>query len=127
METVLGNIRAGVVAVAPNGTIATWNSAAERLLGIPARQARGGRAVEVLSGTALEPVREMLRELLATGATQGERQVEVVQADQAFTLLAAAAPLRDPTSGDDAPPGAVLFFEDITQILKIQRMSCPPR
>jgi two-component system nitrogen regulation sensor histidine kinase NtrY len=122
METVLGNIRAGVVAVAPNGTITTWNSAAERLLGIPARQTRGGRAVEVLSGTALEPVREMLRELLATGATQGERQVEVVQADQAFTLLAAAAPLRDPTSGDDAPPGAVLFFEDITQILKIQRM-----
>ena len=37
-------------------------------------------------------------------------------------MLAAAAPLRDPTSGDDAPPGAVLFFEDITQILKIQRM-----
>ena len=122
METVLGNIRAGVVAVAPNGTITTWNSAAERLLGIPARQARGGHAAEVLSGSELEPVREMLRELLATGVTQGERQVEVVQMDQAFTLLAAAAPLRDPASGDDARPGAVLFFEDITQILKIQRM-----
>ncbi|MET0152053.1 MAG: ATP-binding protein [Candidatus Binatia bacterium] len=122
METVLGNIRAGVVAVAPNGAITTWNAAAERLLDIPARQARGRPAAEVLSGAALEPVREMLSVLLATGATQGERQVEVVHAEQAFTLLAAAAPLRDPASRADEPPGAVLFFEDITQILKIQRM-----
>jgi two-component system nitrogen regulation sensor histidine kinase NtrY len=122
METVLGNIRAGVVAVAPNGTITTWNAAAERLLDIPARQARGRPADEVLSGAALEPVREMLSELLATGATQGERQVEVVHAEQAFTLLAAAAPLRDPAVRADEPPGAVLFFEDITQILKMQRM-----
>ncbi len=122
METVLGNIRAGVVAVAPNGTITTWNAAAERLLDIPARQARGRPAAEVLSGAALEPVREMLSELLTTGTTQGERQVEVVHAEQAFTLLAAAAPLHDPASHADAPPGAVLFFEDITQILKMQRM-----
>ena len=122
METVLGNIRAGVVSVAPNGTITTWNAAAERLLGIPARRVRGRPATEVLAGAALEPVRRLIDELLATGATQGERQVDVVHADQAFTLLAAAAPLREPGAGPDAPLGAVLFFEDITQILKMQRM-----
>jgi len=122
METILGNIRAGVVSVAPNGTITTWNAAAERLLGIAARQARGRPAIEVLSATALTPVREMLAGLLATGATQGERQVEIIQSDEAFTLIAAAAPLRDPSSGADTQPGAVLFFEDITQILKMQRM-----
>jgi len=122
METILGNIRAGVVSVAPNGTITTWNAAAERLLGIAARQARGRPAIEVLSGAALTPVREMLAGLLATGATQGERQVEIIQSDEAFTLIAAAAPLRDPSSGADTQPGAVLFFEDITQILKMQRI-----
>jgi two-component system, NtrC family, nitrogen regulation sensor histidine kinase NtrY len=122
METILGNIRAGVVSVAPDGTITTCNAAAERLLGISARQASGRPALEVLSGAALTPVRGMLGELLATGATQGERQVEVIHAEEAFTLIAAAAPLREPSSGVDAPPGAVLFFEDITQILKMQRM-----
>jgi two-component system nitrogen regulation sensor histidine kinase NtrY len=122
METVLANIRAGVVSVSPDGTITTWNVAAERLFGIPARQARGRRAVEVLSDATLAPVREMLEQLLATGVAQGERQVEVVHAEDAFTLLAAAAPLRDLGSPIDGPHGAVLFFEDISQILKVQRM-----
>ncbi|MGH7898489.1 MAG: ATP-binding protein [Candidatus Binatia bacterium] len=122
METVLANIRAGVVSVSPSGTITTWNAAAERLLGISARQARGRLAVEVLSGAPIEPVRQMLDELLATGAIQGERQVEIVHPDGARTLLAAAAPLRDPARGFDGSLGAVLFFEDVTQILKVQRM-----
>lgn len=122
METVLANIRAGVVSVSPTGTITTWNAAAERLLGISARQARERPASQVLAGPALEPVRRMLDDLLATGISQGERQVEVVHSDDAFTLLAAAAPLREPTASIDAPMGAVLFFEDITQILKVQRM-----
>jgi two-component system nitrogen regulation sensor histidine kinase NtrY len=122
METVLANIRAGVVSVSPTGTITTWNAAAERLLGISAAGARGRRAVEVLSGPELEPVRQMLDELLATGATQRERQVNLVRSEEALTLLAAAAPLREPGAGADAPLGAVLFFEDITQILKVQRM-----
>ena len=122
METILGNIRAGVVSVSPDGTVTTCNAAAERLLGISARQARGRPALEVLSGTPLAPVREMLGGLLATGAVQAERQVEVVHTDESFTLLAAAAPLRDPSAGADTQPGAVLFFEDITQILKMQRM-----
>jgi two-component system nitrogen regulation sensor histidine kinase NtrY len=108
--------------VAPDGTITTCNVAAERLLGISARQARGRAAVDVLSGAALAPVRDMLAGLLATGATQGERQVEVVHADESLTLLAAAAPLRDPRSGPETQPGAVLFFEDLTQIVKMQRM-----
>jgi two-component system, NtrC family, nitrogen regulation sensor histidine kinase NtrY len=121
-ETILANIRAGVVSVAPNGTITTWNAAAERLLGISARQACGRPAVEVLSSPPLAPVREMLAGLLATGAAQRERQVDVVHAEDAFMLLAAAAPLRDPGAAIDRPPGAVVFFEDITQILKMQRM-----
>jgi two-component system nitrogen regulation sensor histidine kinase NtrY len=124
METVLANIRAGVVSVSPSGTVTTWNAAAERLLGVPARQARGRLANEVLATPSLEPVRKMLDELLATGALQGERQVEVVHADGALTLLTAAAPLRDPSTagGAERPVGAVLFFEDISQILKVQRM-----
>ncbi len=122
METVLANIRAGVVSVSPSGTITTWNAAAERLLGISAGQARGRFAIEALSAPSLEAVRQMLSELLATGATQGERQIEVVQGESALTLLAAAAPLRDPTAPVDGPVGAVLFFEDITQILTVQRM-----
>jgi two-component system nitrogen regulation sensor histidine kinase NtrY len=121
IETILANIRAGVVSISPSGTVTTWNAAAERLLGIPARVARGRLASEALSGASLEPVRRMVDELLATGRVQGERQVEVLQQDQALTLLAAAAPLRDPSAAG-GPVGAVLFFEDITQILKVQRM-----
>ncbi len=124
METILANIRAGVVSVSPSGTVTTCNRAAERLLGLSARQARGRSASEVLSAPSLEPVRQMLDELLATGALQGERQVEVVHPDGSLTLLAAAAPLRDPSGpgGAERAVGAVLFFEDITQILKVQRM-----
>ena len=121
METILANIRAGVVSISPSGTVTTWNVAAERLLGMPARAARGRLAVDVLAGRSLEPVRRMVDELLATGTTQGERQVEVLQEDRALVLLAAAAPLRDPTHAT-GPAGAVLFFEDITEILKVQRM-----
>jgi two-component system nitrogen regulation sensor histidine kinase NtrY len=122
METVLANIRAGVVSVSPIGTVTTVNSAAEKLLGIDARRARGRRASEVFADRSLDLVRHMLEELLATGTTQSERQVELVRTDRAVTLLAAAAPLRDPRSAADGPVGAVLFFEDITELVKVQRM-----
>lgn len=121
METILGNIRAGVVSVSPAGTVTTWNAAAERLLGVPSRRARGRPLAEVLDAPSLGPVRTMIDELLATGHAQGERQVEVVQDEEALTLLAAAAPLSDPAVAGRSV-GAVLVFEDITQILKVQRM-----
>jgi two-component system nitrogen regulation sensor histidine kinase NtrY len=122
METVLANIRAGVVSISPVGTVTTVNSAAEKLLGIDARRARGRLASDVFADRSLELVRHMLEELLATGTTQSERQVELVRGDRAVTLLAAAAPLRDPRSAADVPVGAVLFFEDITELVKVQRM-----
>ena len=122
IETILANVHAGVVSISPAGTITTWNAAAERLLGIDARGARGRAALEVFAADSLEPVREMIETLLATGAVQGERQVEVVHSDRVVTLLAAGAPLREPRAGFDEGPGAVLFFEDISEILKVQRM-----
>ncbi len=122
IETILANVHAGVVSVSPAGTITTLNAAAERLLGIDGRGARGRPALEVFAADSLASVREMIEALLATGVVQGERQVEVVHPDRVVTLLAAAAPLYESRREQEEGPGAVLFFEDISEILKVQRM-----
>ena len=115
-ETLLRNVSAGVVGLDPEGCVTAINPCAERLLGI--------RATDLLGRGYSACFPPMLVHQLDVMFSAGPRPPEVrsslklegggAEAD----LMMTASPLGDET-GD---LGTVLFFEDVSQIAKVERM-----
>ena len=123
LATILANITGGVVSIDREGRIETVNAAARTMLGI--EEAAVGRPFrEYFAAPEFDAVRELLVELEAR-ARDGKwdklppHRLAVEQDDTSQQLLATGVVLR----GDDgAVIGALLFFEDVTELLKVQRM-----
>lgn len=126
MEILLANINAGVVALDRVGVITTVNRAAERLLGIDGQTCIGRDYRDVFASSDFNEVRRVTRELLptrllgaeeASGETQG--QLRLNREGQSLSLLVTGTPLTDEHG---AVQGVVCFFEDVTQIIRVERM-----
>jgi two-component system nitrogen regulation sensor histidine kinase NtrY len=126
MEILLANINAGVVALDRSGVVTTVNRAAERLLGIEGATQVGRDYREVFAATDFNEVRRVARELLptqplgvedASGETQG--QLRLNREGQSLSLLMTGTTLADEQG---AVRGVVCFFEDVTQIIRVERM-----
>jgi two-component system, NtrC family, nitrogen regulation sensor histidine kinase NtrY len=122
METILATMTGGVISLDPEGRVTTINEAAERLLGIDSRQALGCDVAEVFARPDLYVARDLMQEL-RQGATRigarAHRQLKLVTGGRVLTIVLTATVLRD---GAGQSVGAVLFFEDVTEIVKVQRM-----
>lgn len=116
-ETLLRNVSAGVLGLNPEGIVTAINPCAERMLGL--------RAASVLGRLYAESFPAMLKEALDNLLTAGARAPEAqsslkLEAGGAEAeLMMTATPLSD-ESGRDL--GTVLFFEDVSQIAKVERM-----
>jgi len=124
LATILANITGGVVSIDREGRIETVNIAARTMLGI-AEEAVGRPFRVYFAAPEFDAVRDLLVEL-ETRAREGKwdklppHRLAVEQGDTAQQqLLATGVVLR----GDDGTViGALLFFEDVTELLKVQRM-----
>ena len=124
METILANMTAGVVSLDQIGRITTVNEAAERLLGVYRRDAVGHEFATVFARPHLNAARQLVEELRSKGRRDGapacaERPMKLLTGGRVLTIVLTATMLRD-DAGE--PVGAVLFFEDVTEIVKVQRM-----
>jgi two-component system nitrogen regulation sensor histidine kinase NtrY len=124
METILAELTAGVVAVGSDGRITTVNQAAERLFVIDRATVIGRDYMAVFARSDLGPAREMIAELragvsLAAAGGRVERQMKLLAGGRMLTLVLTATMLRD-AAGQAL--GALLFCEDVTEIVKVQRM-----
>jgi two-component system nitrogen regulation sensor histidine kinase NtrY len=126
MEILLANINAGVVALDRIGVITTVNRAAERLLGIDGQTCIGRDYRDVFASADLNEVRRVARELLPTqllsledtlGEAQG--QFKLSREGQSLSLLMTGTTLTDEQG---VVQGVVCFFEDVTQIIRVERM-----
>jgi len=118
--TILANMAGGVVSVDPAGRVTTINGEAERMLGLDGRAVLGRDFGEVFARPDLVAARDLLTELRRGAAPERvERQMKLVIAGRALTVVVTATMLRD--DGGD-PIGAFLFFENVTDIVKAQRM-----
>jgi two-component system, NtrC family, nitrogen regulation sensor histidine kinase NtrY len=116
-ETLLRNVSAGVVGLDREGVVTAINPCAERLLGI--------RAGDLLSRHYTECLPPLLAHALDDLFSAGPRPPEVRSSLKLeggggadAELMMTASPLGDET-GD---LGTVLFFEDVSQIAKVERM-----
>ena len=140
LETLLGNITAGVVSTDADGTITTMNRAAESLLGLDAREGLGRRVDAVFADESYAELRQLAAQLRgtpqpayaiaagasvrlveprATGAAV-ERQLTLARPDgEEVVLLLTGTRLVDEA---ERAQGVVLFLEDVTHLLRVQRM-----
>jgi two-component system, NtrC family, nitrogen regulation sensor histidine kinase NtrY len=116
-ETLLRNVSAGVVGLDPDGNVTAINPCAERLLGLRAAEVQGSPYRAVFPA----PLVRALDELPAAGSGPPETysSVKLHPAAGERELMMTASPLG---ADNGANLGVVLFFEDVSQIAKIERM-----
>jgi two-component system nitrogen regulation sensor histidine kinase NtrY len=119
-ETVLEAVATGVVSLDHAGRVTTVNRAAERMLGIAATAAQGRPAPVVFRGPEFSEVAALIQRASRLGMGTLEREVHVRRDGHAVTLLASATALREPDGGEI---GTVLVFDDLTELLKAQRLA----
>ena len=138
VELVLANIAGGVVSVDRSGIVTTLNKGAEAMLGLQAGDALGRPYADVFRGDEASPIGSLFTELLpateqqvggnadpltgsasANGRREAERQITVTNDGGVRSLHLSGARLRDDAGG---VIGALVFLEDVTYTLKVQRM-----
>ncbi|HEX7408037.1 MAG TPA: ATP-binding protein [Candidatus Binatia bacterium] len=119
VENILANIAAGVVSLSHSGAVTMLNRAAERMLGVGLAQARGKHWSQVFERPDLRKVGEVINDALASPEQQVERQVKLTGGEQIITTLVTTTSLTDEAG---TPRGLMLFFEDVTHLLRVQRM-----
>jgi two-component system, NtrC family, nitrogen regulation sensor histidine kinase NtrY len=126
MEILLANINAGVVSLDRYGLLTTVNRAAEQLLGVRAAEVRERDYREVFAAPEFNEVRRVVRDLLPLRLPGCEEEIRGSQGQfrlsregQVLSLLVSGASLTD-DRGEIL--GVVCFFEDVTQIVRVERM-----
>jgi two-component system nitrogen regulation sensor histidine kinase NtrY len=119
IETVLERIATGVVSLGPDGQIETINSAALRLLEVD-RSVIGTRAEELCEREDLKPLQALLRQTRGRErSAPAAQEIAILREGRELHLAAAATPLLR----DDEIGGAVLVFDDVTPLIRTQRVA----
>jgi two-component system nitrogen regulation sensor histidine kinase NtrY len=116
-ETLLTNVSAGVVGLNPEGRLTAINPHAERLLGVRGADVIGSDYRAVLRPVLVRALDEVLSAFPAPRENRSSVKVESEGAE--VELMITASPLGDEAG---ANLGSVLFFEDVSQIAKVERM-----
>ncbi|MCG8615639.1 MAG: ATP-binding protein [Desulfobacterales bacterium] len=118
IEIVLKNISAGVVSIDNKGNIITINKAAESMLDVNSAEILDKNFREILEGDYLQ-IAEKIYDQAAGGAQHIEVPVSasIAGAPKHFSLHYST--LKDDTNRN---LGAVLVFDDVTELEKAQRM-----
>jgi two-component system nitrogen regulation sensor histidine kinase NtrY len=117
-ETLLRNVSAGVVGLDADHRVTAINPCAEQMLGLKAAEVLGlpyDRCFD--AGLA-----RVLEEHFLGGALRGEMRFPL-KLDNESEVMVTATPLGVETDGEEERHlGAVLFFEDVSQLAKVERM-----
>ena len=119
VENLLANITAGVVSLSHTGAVTMLNRAAEGMLGLRLTQARGKHWAQVFERPDLRKIAEVIDEALGSPDASIERQIKLTGGEHIVTALVSTTALTDDTG---TPRGLMLFFEDVTHLLRVQRM-----
>jgi two-component system nitrogen regulation sensor histidine kinase NtrY len=118
METVLGNVSAGVVAIDNNDIITIINKAAEMMLDIKTEKVLYRKYQEVLMPEHMAVVDELYQEMKEASKNFIEKQMELMLKGRVLTILMTITLIQD---DDGNYMGLVVVFEDLTQIRKAER------
>jgi two-component system nitrogen regulation sensor histidine kinase NtrY len=119
IETVLERIATGVVSIGADGGVETINGAALRLLDVD-RTVVGTHAEDIFEREDLRPLGTVLRQTRSAAGLPAGQEITLVREGRELHLAAAATPLQ---GEDGSPEGAVLVFDDVTPLVRTQRVA----
>jgi two-component system nitrogen regulation sensor histidine kinase NtrY len=120
IETVLEAIATGVASFDPENRLTTMNRAAARMFGLDAAVTAGRPLEEIFAGGDLRDVVTLVQRVRRARTGSVEQELNVHGQSGRVSLLASATALRGP---DGTYAGAVLVFDDLTELLKAQRLA----
>ncbi len=120
IETVLEAITTGVVSFDPLGRVTTINRAAARMFSIAEAASVGRLLEEVFAGPEVRDIVNLVQRARRPRADSATIELHLRRGGAALSLLAAATALRG-EGGEYA--GAVVVFDDLTELLKAQRLA----
>ena len=119
IETILERIATGVVTIDAEGSVATVNAAAGRLLGLGA-DVVGQRASDLLAREDLAPLAAVLNAAGGPASAVPAQEVALLREGRDLHLAVVASPL--PGEGA-AAQGRVLVFDDVTPLIRSQKVA----
>ena len=120
IEIVLEAITTGVVSFDPEGRVTTINRAAARMFGLDVAGSVGGLVEAVFARPELAEIATLIQRTRRPQAGVAEHQLTLSRDGGPVTLLAMATALR---GRDGEYAGAVAVFDDLTELLKAQRLA----
>jgi two-component system nitrogen regulation sensor histidine kinase NtrY len=120
VETVLDNIAAGVISFGANWLILTVNKAACNIMGRSAEELLGQNILELLPPADLDMLKDTARKISRRPRVPAQFHYTLTQNSRERLLLVNAVGLF---AADGVLHGAVVVFEDITEMEKMQRMA----
>ncbi|HMH51096.1 MAG TPA: ATP-binding protein [Candidatus Acidoferrum sp.] len=120
IETVLEAIATGVVSFDHENRLTTMNRAAARMFGLDPAVTAGRSLEETFAGGDRRDVVALVQRVRRARTGSIEQELNVRGGAGHVSLLASATALRGP---DGAYAGAVLVFDDLTELLKAQRLA----
>jgi two-component system nitrogen regulation sensor histidine kinase NtrY len=116
-ETLLRNVSAGVVGLDHDGVVTAINPCAERLLDLKAADSIGRNYQGAFPPALARALDDVFA--FATRPREARSTIKLEVAGAETELMMTASPLGD---APNEPAGTVLFFEDVSQIAKVERM-----
>jgi len=120
MEIVLANVTAGVISIDSQGHITTINKSAQKLLGLKTKRIIGRNFRDIVTPDYQPMIKGILKELIGSGKDSIRKQVSLPAGDTKIILLVNVTTLKDE---HNEFMGTVVVFDDLTQLLKAQRMA----
>ncbi|MDH4024486.1 MAG: ATP-binding protein, partial [Desulfuromonadales bacterium] len=120
MEIVLANVNAGVISIDSQGHITTINKSAQKLLGLKTERIIGRNFRDIVTPDYQPMIKGILKELIGSGKDSIRKQVSLPAGDTKIILLVNVTTLKDE---HNEFMGTVVVFDDLTQLLKAQRMA----
>jgi two-component system nitrogen regulation sensor histidine kinase NtrY len=119
IETIIGNVGAGIISTDRGGRIDTFNAAASGILGLKSRNARGRDARRVLRRVGAAGLAEVLDEVGGQKEVAGKEVVFTAKDGRSATLRAVATVVGGPRR---RLMGKVIVFEDVTELIRSKKL-----
>ena len=120
IETVLEAITTGVISLDPLGRLTTINRAAAGMFGLNGPASVGRLLEEVFASPDARGVVALVQRTRRPREGSAELELHLRRDGSRVSLLASATALRGP---EDDYAGAVVVFDDLTELLKAQRIA----
>ncbi len=119
IETIIGNVGAGIISTDWKGRVDTFNSAAEQMLGVKAKHVRGRDAQNVLRKIGAASLASVLDDV-EPGEGIARREVSLYRTNgMIVTMRAVASRVRGPRQ---RMMGKVIVFEDVTELIRSKKL-----